>query len=41
MRVELQPAWELENLLVERISLAWRRRLRRVEAGIFSSERYE
>jgi hypothetical protein len=43
LRAELQPAGELENLLVDRItSLFWRlRRLGRVEAGIFAWEFYE
>ena len=40
LRAELQPAGELENLLVDGIVAAhWRlRRLRRVEAGIFVRE---
>ena len=43
LRAELQPAGELENLLVDRIiSLTWRlRRLGQVEAGIFAWELYE
>jgi hypothetical protein len=43
MRNELQPVGVLENLQVERIvSCYWRlRRLGRVEAGIFDSERFE
>jgi hypothetical protein len=42
LRDELQPAGELENLLVERIITSyWRlRRLGRVEAGIFARELY-
>jgi hypothetical protein len=42
LRNELQPAGELENLLVDRIiSAYWRlRRLGRVEAGIFAWELY-
>jgi len=42
LRAELQPAGELEGLLVERIAAAqWRlRRLGRVEAGIFAWELY-
>jgi hypothetical protein len=42
LRAELQPVGELENLLVDGIVAAhWRlRRLRRVEAGIFSWELY-
>src|SRR5918997_4431748 len=42
LRAELQPVGELENLLVDSIVAAhWRlRRLRRVEAGIFSWELY-
>ena len=42
LRDELQPAGELEGLLVERITAAyWRlRRLGRVEAGIFAWELY-
>ena len=42
LRAELQPVGELENLLVDGIIAAhWRlRRLRRVEAGIFSWELY-
>jgi hypothetical protein len=42
LRAELQPAGELENLLVDRIiSAYWRlRRLGRVEAGIFAWELY-
>ena len=43
LRNELQPAGELENLLVDRIiALYWRlRRLGRVETGIFAWERSE
>jgi hypothetical protein len=43
LRNELQPAGELENLLVDRIiSAYWRlRRLGRVETGIFAWERSE
>ena len=43
LRTELQPAGELEDLLVDRItSHFWRlRRLGRVEAGIFAWEYYE
>jgi hypothetical protein len=43
LRAELQPAGELENLLVDRITAAyWRlRRLGRVEAGIFAWELYQ
>ena len=43
LRTELQPAGELESLLVDRIIAAyWRlRRLGRVEAGIFDWELYE
>jgi len=43
LRTELQPAGELEDLLVDRItSHFWRlRRLGRVEAGIFAWEFYE
>ena len=43
LRDELQPAGELENLLVDRIIASyWRlRRLGRVEAGIFAWERSE
>ncbi|HVF01760.1 MAG TPA: hypothetical protein VNA27_10565 [Rubrobacteraceae bacterium] len=42
LRTELQPVGELENLLVDGIIAAhWRlRRLRRVEAGIFTWELY-
>ena len=42
LRAELQPVGELENLLVDGIVAAhWRlRRLRRVEAGIFTWELY-
>ena len=42
LRIELQPAGELENLLVDRIIASyWRlRRLGRVEAGIFAWELY-
>src|SRR4028119_2341896 len=42
LRAELQPIGELENLLVDGIIAAhWRlRRLRRVEAGIFSWQLY-
>jgi hypothetical protein len=42
LRAELQPAGELEGLLVERIVAAhWRlRRLGRVEAGVFAYELY-
>ena len=42
LRAELQPVGELENLLVDGIVAAhWRlRRLRRVEAGIFSWQLY-
>jgi hypothetical protein len=43
LRNELQPAGELENLLVDRIIASyWRlRRLGRVETGIFAWERSE
>ncbi len=43
LRAELQPAGELESLLVDRIIAAqWRlRRLGRVEAGIFTWQHYE
>ena len=43
LRAELQPVGELENLLVDRIVIAyWKlRRLDRVEAGIFAWELYE
>ncbi len=43
LRAELQPAGELENLLVDRVVAAvWRlRRLGRVETGIFAWERFE
>ena len=43
LRDELQPVGELESMLVDRIvANHWRlRRLGRVEAGIFSWERYE
>jgi hypothetical protein len=42
MRAELQPAGEMDNLLVERIIASTRRlrRLGRVEAGIFAWELY-
>src|SRR4028118_1096394 len=42
LRAELQPVGEMENLLVDGIVAAhWRlRRLRRVEAGIFSWQLY-
>ena len=43
VRADLQPVGELEDLLVEQIIAAvWRlRRLRRVEAGIFTFELYQ
>jgi hypothetical protein len=42
LRAELQPVGQLENLLVDGIIAAhWRlRRLRRVEAGIFTWQLY-
>jgi hypothetical protein len=42
LRAELRPIGELENLLGDRITAAWRLRcLGRVEAGIFAWEQHE